>query len=298
MRTVNGKKSWSTKFCPTPAKNGVNGTNGINGANGKDGSNGTNGANGLAGANGKSVFDLWRDGNEGGIEEMFASFVGPQGEQGERGPVGPVGPQGEVGPQGPIGVTGERGPRRASPVRSTPRRSTTPGNTNEGAIAAVACNASSSNYTAITGGVQVLASVAHRLQDGRCQLAQHSGVSSFPGRMDSSTNSPRPNRLDGWIVQFGGNAGPVADEMPAQVIVWALCVPRNDIPVHTTFQQVDLTKVVPRRRHPLGGGGDEPGSFIKQLPPRFPGPLDCPPEQAFCGLLKHAGQSREDHLVR
>ena len=25
------------------------------------------------------------------------------------------------------------------------------------------------------------------------------------------------------------------------------------------------------------------------------GPLDCPPEQALCGLLKLAGPTREDH---
>jgi len=235
--TVNGKKSWSTKFCPKPAKNGVNGTNGINGANGKDGSNGTNGANGLAGANGKSVFDLWRDGNEGGIEEMFASFVGPQGEQGERGPVGPVGPQGEVGPQGPIGMTGERGPEGFAGAFYA-KAIYNAGNTNEGAIAAVACNASSSNYTAITGGVQVLGIGSTQAEIDAANSRNTPVSSSFPGRMDWSTNSPRPNRLDGWIVQFGGNAGPVADEAPAQVIVWALCVPRIDIPVHTTFQQV------------------------------------------------------------
>ena len=53
--------------------------------------------------------------------------------------------------------------------------------------------------------------------------------SSFPGRMDWETNKPKADRLDGWIVQFGGNAGAVSDEAPEKVKVWALCVPGTDI---------------------------------------------------------------------
>ena len=62
--------------------------------------------------------------------------------------------------------------------------------------------------------------------------------SSFPGRMDWSTNTPKPGRLDGWIVQFGGNAGAASDKAPEKVKVWALCVPGASIPVNQTFQQV------------------------------------------------------------
>ena len=35
---------------------------------------------------------------------------------------------------------------------------------------------------------------------------------------------------------------------------------------------------------------------MKQLRPRWSGPLDCPPGQALCGLRKLAGPTREDHL--
>jgi hypothetical protein len=62
--------------------------------------------------------------------------------------------------------------------------------------------------------------------------------SSFPGRMDWSTNTPKQDRLDGWIVQFGGNAGATSDKAPEKVKVWALCVPGANIPVKQTFQQV------------------------------------------------------------
>ena len=54
--------------------------------------------------------------------------------------------------------------------------------------------------------------------------------------MDWSTNAPKADRLDGWIVQFGGTAGGVA---PEKVKVWALCVPGADIPVDTTYTQAD-----------------------------------------------------------
>ena len=61
--------------------------------------------------------------------------------------------------------------------------------------------------------------------------------SSFPGRMDWSTNTPKVGRLDGWIVQFGGNAGDVSDKSPEKVVVWALCVPKTDIPVKQTYSE-------------------------------------------------------------
>ena len=48
----------------------------------------------------------------------------------------------------------------------------------------------------------------------------------------------RPARLDGWIVQFGGNAGATSDKNPEKVKIWALCVPGASIPVNQTFQQV------------------------------------------------------------
>ena len=56
--------------------------------------------------------------------------------------------------------------------------------------------------------------------------------------MDWTTNAPKPNRLDGWIVQFGGNAGATSDKDPEKIKVWALCVPGDSILVNQTYQQV------------------------------------------------------------
>src|SRR3954452_13073648 len=76
------------------------------------------------------------------------------------------------------------------------------GDTNEGAIATVACSADAAQtgFTAIAGGAQVVG------LDAGANARNTPVSSSFPGRMDWSTNAPKANRLDGWIVQFGGNA--------------------------------------------------------------------------------------------
>lgn len=98
------------------------------------------------------------------------------------------------------------------------------GDTNEGAIATVGCKLETD--TAISGGVQVI------------DPSKNTPVSSsFPGRMDWTTNTPKANRLDGWIVQFGGNAGAVADKAPLKVKIWALCVPKLVVPVVQTYTQ-------------------------------------------------------------
>ena len=106
------------------------------------------------------------------------------------------------------------------------------GDTNAGAIASVACDAEKTDYVAISGGVQVLGL-------GEGANSRNTPVSSsFPGRMDWDTNAPKPGRLDGWIVQFGGNAGATSDKAPEKIKVWALCVPGASIPVNQTYQQV------------------------------------------------------------
>ncbi|HET6153638.1 MAG TPA: hypothetical protein VFE15_11805 [Marmoricola sp.] len=103
------------------------------------------------------------------------------------------------------------------------------GDTNAGAIATVACKAQTD--VAISGGIQTLG-----LQDNALQ--HNTPVSnSFPGRMDFTTNTPKPGRLDGWIVQFGGNAGQVSDTSPLKTKIWALCVPGASIPVTQTYQE-------------------------------------------------------------
>ena len=85
-------------------------------------------------------------------------------------------------------MTGERGPEGFAGAFYA-KAIYNAGNTNEGAIAAVACNASSSNYTAITGGVQVLGIGSNEIDAANSRNTPVS--SSFPGRMDWSTNSPR-----------------------------------------------------------------------------------------------------------
>jgi hypothetical protein len=156
--------------------------------------------------------------------------AGPHGLAGAQGPKGDMGTPGATGAQGPKGDKGENGLTGAFYATALYNA----GDTNAGAIATVACNAdpAKQDYVAISGGVQVLGLDAGA--NGRNTPVS----SSFPGRMDWSTNSPKPNRLDGWIVQFGGNAGTTSDKSPEKVKVWALCVPGAGIPVTQTFQQV------------------------------------------------------------
>ncbi len=98
-----------------------------------------------------------------------------------------------------------------------------------GGDATVACaknDATSQKYTAIAGGVQA----GHTgSEPGHTGANAFSVSASFPGRMDWSTGTPKPGRLDGWIVL--GN-GQYTDNLK----VWALCLPTSSIPVH----QVDL----------------------------------------------------------
>jgi hypothetical protein len=106
------------------------------------------------------------------------------------------------------------------------------GDTNEGAIATVACK--STDDQAVSGGVQVLG------LDAGANSRNTPVSSSFPGRMDWSTNTPKQNRLDGWIIQFGGNAQTegAGDKAPEKVKVWALCMPGTQIPTVETYKQV------------------------------------------------------------
>jgi hypothetical protein len=146
------------------------------------------------------------------------------------GNTGPAGAKGHKGDKGDSGLTGAFYATAYYNV----------GDTNAGAIATVACDPVQTDYVAIAGGVQVLG-----LVEGA--NSRNTPVSSsLPGRMhwDSDgpgpdTDTPKENRLDGWIVQFGGNAGATSDKHPEKVKVWALCVPGADIPVNQTYQQVD-----------------------------------------------------------
>jgi hypothetical protein len=104
------------------------------------------------------------------------------------------------------------------------------GGANGGAIATVACadtENKSQKYVAISGGVQILNA------DGDLDATNDSNVAvadSFPGRMDWSTNSPKANRLDGWVVRFGDDS-----KAATQVNIWAVCMPAPaDLQVQTT----------------------------------------------------------------
>ena len=152
-----------------------------------------------------------------------------KGRQGWKGDTGAAGPQGHAGAQGPKGDKGDSGLTGAFYATAFYNA----GDTNAGAIASVACDAEKTDYVAISGGVQVLGL-------GEGANSRNTPVSSsFPGRMDWAAGAPKPDRLDGWIVQFGGNAGATSDKDPEKIKIWALCVPGASIPVNQTFQQVD-----------------------------------------------------------
>jgi len=98
------------------------------------------------------------------------------------------------------------------------------------AVATVACadtEKKSMKYIAVAGGVQVINA------DGDDTFANDNAVAvadSFPGRMDWSNNTPKADRLDGWIVRWGDDS-----KSAAKVNVWAVCMPRSaDVQVQTT----------------------------------------------------------------
>lgn len=71
-----------------------------------------------------------------------------------------------------------------------------------GAIATAACDpndaVNSQKYVAISGGVQDTDSGTNMTTN----TSQVAVAASFPERMDFNTFTPKPFRLDGWIVQF------------------------------------------------------------------------------------------------
>ena len=152
-----------------------------------------------------------------------------KGQQGWKGDTGAAGPQGHAGAQGPKGDKGDSGLTGAFYATAFYNA----GNTNAGAIASVACYAEKTDYIAISGGVQVLG-----LGEG-ANTRNTPVSSSFPGRMDWTAGAPKPDRLDGWIVQFGGNAGATSDKAPRRSRSGRFACPVPAFPVNQTFQQVD-----------------------------------------------------------
>ena len=160
------------------------------------------------------------------LDKKVRKALKHRGKDGAPGAIGAQGPRGLTGPQGAKGLKGDKGQKGDSYLAGAYYSVAyyDVGNTNAGAIATVACKDTAD--TAISGGVSV------------DDPTKNTPVSqSFPGRMDWSTNTPRPDRLDGWIIQFGGNAGQTSDKSPDKVKVWALCAPGLNIPVEQTYTQ-------------------------------------------------------------
>ena len=82
-----------------------------------------------------------------------------------------------------------------------------------GGIATVAC---SPGKEAVGGGYWFRS--ANALTEG------WSAVSSMPGRMDWDTNSPKPNRHDGWIVQLNAPQG----ANPVDMTMYVVCAKVTD----------------------------------------------------------------------
>lgn len=147
------------------------------------------------------------------VRTALAKAGEPKGTvSGPQGPAGSQGPQGAMGPQGPKGPTGFEGAFFS--------RETYTETVGVGAIATAACDpndaTNSQKYVAISGGVQD----TDDNTDMTTNDAQVPVVASFPGRMNWTTNTPLPGRLDGWIVQFGHTG-----DHDTNLVVWALCVP-------------------------------------------------------------------------
>jgi hypothetical protein len=140
---------------------------------------------------------------------------GPQGTAGQQGPQGNAGPGGALGKDGKDGVSGYevRTWRYSKDVTNTDAGPGYPG-VGSGAIATVAC---SPGKVALGGG--------YRFTDNGFNspaVSDGSGVvSSFPGRMDWSTNTVKPNDNSGWIVQVNNKVS------AADMTLYVICVNAN-----------------------------------------------------------------------
>jgi hypothetical protein len=146
--------------------------------------------------------------------------AGPQGAPGTQGQPGPAGPKGDAGAPGKDGKNGLSGlvTRHYDYIKDV----TSPGypGAGSGGIATVACDSNdavSKTKVAIGGGVQFL-NVGRNA--GTLQNPYVSGThitDSFPGRMDWGTNTPKADRLDGWIVRLN-------DTPSVDMRLWVTCV--------------------------------------------------------------------------
>jgi Collagen triple helix repeat (20 copies) len=178
------------------ARKALSSVNGNSGVAGPQGTAGPQGNAGPAGAPGK-------DGKDG------SATPGPQGPKGDRGATGAQGPHGSAG----ISGYEVRTWRYSKDDTNTDAGPGYPG-VGSGAIATVAC---SSGKVAIGGG--------YRFTDNGFNspaVSDGSGVvSSFPGRMDWSTNTVKPNDNSGWIVQVNNKVS------AADMTLYVICVNAN-----------------------------------------------------------------------
>jgi Collagen triple helix repeat (20 copies) len=157
--------------------------------------------------------------------------TGAKGDKGETGAAGALGQDGAIGAQGPQGQDGVSGyeVRTYDYIKGGARPNhdgvdASYGGAGNSSIATVAC--SSPDKVAVSGGY-FIRNGTDESKNGTDAggaftspaLGQSAGVTaSFPGRMDWAKNMPKPNRNDGWIVQFNGN-GPTLD-----VTLYVVCV--------------------------------------------------------------------------
>ena len=146
------------------------------------------------------------------------SAAGPQG------PVGATGARGAEGPAGAAGAPGRQGPAGASGYEvRTWRYSKDDANSDMGpgyvgvgggAIATVAC---SPGKVALGGGYRFTSAGDSGFNSQA--LSDGSGViASFPGRMDWSTTTVKPNDNSGWIVQVNDKVN------LADMTLYVICV--------------------------------------------------------------------------
>jgi hypothetical protein len=146
---------------------------------------------------------------------------GTPGAKGDLGPAGPQGPKGNAGPQGPKGSDGVSGyeVRTWRYSKDDANSDAGPGyvGVGSGAIATVAC---SDGKVALGGGYWFTSE--HDNGFNSQAISDGSGVvASFPGRMNWSTNTVKPNDNSGWIVQVNNKVN------AADMTLYVICANAN-----------------------------------------------------------------------
>jgi hypothetical protein len=136
-----------------------------------------------------------------GSNVAVTSVAGPQGSNGDTGEKGKDGAPGATGARGPQGSAGTSGyeVKTWRYSKDDANSDSGPGyvGVGSGAIATVAC---SPGKVALSGGYRFTSDGGSGFNSPA--VADGSGVvASFPGRMDWTTNTVKPNDNSGWIVQ-------------------------------------------------------------------------------------------------